>query len=66
LHDRAQAKGISADILLGATAVTGIITVVMLITSGGEERAPRAATSRGHDAHVSLGLGTLQLTSHFE
>jgi tetratricopeptide (TPR) repeat protein len=66
LHDRAQVKGISTDILLGAAAVTGIITVVALITSGGEEHAPRAATSRAHDAHVSLGLGTVQLTSHFE
>jgi tetratricopeptide (TPR) repeat protein len=66
LHDRAQVKAISTDILLGATAVTGIITVVALIANGGEEHAPRAATSRAHEARVSLGLGTLLWTSHFE
>jgi hypothetical protein len=64
LHDRAQTKGIVTDILLGATVVTGAITVVMLLSEGGEDRAPQAA--RPHAAQLSFGAGSLQLTSRFD
>lgn len=65
LHDRAQVKAITTDVLLGATAVTGIITVIVWLNRGGQERAPSADT-REAQAHVSVGLGSVQLTSHFE
>ena len=64
LHDRAQTKGIVTDILLGATAVTGAITVITLLSGGGEERAP-ASASAPHGTQVSVGLGTLQLSRRF-
>jgi hypothetical protein len=64
LHDRAQTKGIVTDVLLGATLVTGTITVVMLLSEGGEDRAPQAAAPHS-GTQLSFGAGSLQLTSHF-
>jgi hypothetical protein len=65
LHDRAQTKAIATDILLGATVVAGTITVILLLKGGRDERASSAARESQH-ARVSLGLGSVQLTSHFE
>jgi tetratricopeptide (TPR) repeat protein len=64
LHDRAATKALATDILLGAAVVAGTITVIVLLTGGHEDRAPRAA-SASHGARVSLGLGHVQLTSQF-
>lgn len=64
LHDRAAAKGIATDVLLGATVIAGTITVISLLSEGGEDRAPKAA-QQTRDAHVSIGPGSVQLTSHF-
>lgn len=55
LSERVETKALVTDILLGATIVTGAITIVLLLTGdGGEDESPDEAT-------VRVGAGSLHV-----
>lgn len=58
LDERATAKALVADILLGTTIVAATVTVIVA-TSGSSER------SDGAHARVGVGVGSLSLTGDF-
>jgi hypothetical protein len=62
LHDRAATKALVTDILLGATAVSGAITLFVAL-QGSKAEADDASKER---AHLSVGLGSVQLSGHLD
>jgi hypothetical protein len=62
LHDRAATKALVTDILLGATAVTGAITLFVAL----QGRKPEATERSNERAQLSLGLGSVQLSGHLD
>jgi tetratricopeptide (TPR) repeat protein len=62
LRDAAKLRALGADIAWGLTIGAAGITTVLLLTSGGSERAP-TANKRG--VKVDLGAGSLQLRGRF-
>lgn len=63
LHDRAATKAILTDVLLGATAVTGAVTLYFMFSGDKSERPPSGASA---GARVNLGLGSLQVSGAFD
>ena len=63
LHDRAATKAILTDILLGATAITGGVTLIVALTGSGKSDKPQQASDRR--ARVNIGLGSLELSGQF-
>jgi tetratricopeptide (TPR) repeat protein len=59
LHDSATAKALAADILWGATAVTGALTLYFALSDDGSERQPDAR------ARLDLGPGRIDLRGRF-
>ena len=63
LHDRAATKALLTDILLGATAITGGVTLFFVLTGAGKpDKPPAAAAPR---ARLNVGLGSLELSGQF-
>ena len=65
LHDRATTKALVTDILLGATAVTATVAIVLALQGDGKE-APATARDPEPQTELSLGAGSLQLTHRFQ
>lgn len=68
LHDGAKTKALVTDILLGATAVSTAITVYLALQHH-PDHAPSAGSQRAQlpaaKTELSLGAGSVALTSHF-
>lgn len=62
LHDRAETKAILTDVLLGATAITGAITLYFVFSGGKADKPPSETASA---ARLNVGLGSLQLSGRF-
>jgi hypothetical protein len=65
LHDRAATKALLTDILLGATVISGGVTLFFALTStdsGKPDQPPTAAAPR---ARLNVGLGSLELSGQF-
>ena len=62
LHDRAETKAILTDVLLGATAITGAITLYFVFSGGKADKPPSETTGT---ARLNMGLGSLQLSGNF-
>jgi hypothetical protein len=62
LRDVTELRALGADIAWGLTICAAGITTVLLLTSGGSERAP-ADDKRGME--IDLGAGSLQLRGRF-
>jgi len=60
LRSDAKTKALVTDILLGASVLSGVATVVFALR-GGEDKAPESKSG----THLSMGPGSLQLTSKF-
>lgn len=56
LADSTEQKALLTDVLLGATIVTGAITVILLLTEGPQERGPTAHTG------IAIGPGSVRVT----
>jgi hypothetical protein len=69
LHDGAKTKALVTDILLGATVVSTAITVYVALQGRHPDQAPSAGNDRAKvpaaRTEVSLGAGSVGLTSHF-
>ena len=67
-HDGAKTKALVTDILLGATVVTTAVTVFVAL-QGHPDHAPNAGNDHAKvpapHTEVSLGAGSVGLTSHF-
>jgi tetratricopeptide (TPR) repeat protein len=64
LHDRAVTKALVTDILLGATLVATAVTVVVALQGGREEE--RASASTEPRAELTIGAGSVGLTTRFQ
>jgi hypothetical protein len=62
LHDRAATKGLITDILLGATVITGGLTLYFAIWGGKSDTPPSETRAQ---AKLSVGVGSLQLNGQF-
>jgi hypothetical protein len=60
LHDRAATKAIVTDLLLGATAITGGITLFVALTGSGKSDKPASASTK-----LNIGLGSVQVAGQF-
>lgn len=64
LHDGAAAKALVADVLLGATAVAGAITLIVALTSGDESERPATARNT-QNVQLTLGARSLGIAGTF-
>ncbi|HTU61924.1 MAG TPA: tetratricopeptide repeat protein [Polyangiales bacterium] len=63
LHDRAATKALLTDIMLGATAITGGVTLFFALTGAGKQDTPPTAAEPR--ARLNVGLGSLELSGQF-
>jgi hypothetical protein len=63
LHDRAATKALLTDILLGATAITGGVTLFFALTGTSQPDQPPVAAAPG--ARLNVGLGSVELSGQF-
>jgi hypothetical protein len=63
LHDRAATKAILTDVLLGATAITGVVTLYFVFAGDKPDKSPSDGPAR---ARLNLGLGSVQLSGSFD
>jgi len=63
LHDRAATKAVLTDILLGATAITGGLTIFFALTGSSKPDKPPAAAEQR--ARLNVGLGSLEVSGQF-
>jgi hypothetical protein len=65
LDDRATAKALVTDILLGATVAAATVTIVVAFSSGSSEREHASTSTDTANARLTLGPGTLRLSGSF-
>jgi tetratricopeptide (TPR) repeat protein len=63
LHDRAATKAVLTDVLLGATAITGGVTLFFALTGSSKSDQPPAAAEQR--ARLNVGLGSIELSGQF-
>jgi tetratricopeptide (TPR) repeat protein len=64
LDDRATAKALVTDILLGATVAAATVTIIVAFSTGSSERERASATGTA-GTRLTLGAGTLRLSGSF-